>query len=141
MLKTHQLLGITTWAVMVATVTVGQLNYNQLYGGGGGSTKYWLWHRNLVITTSALFAATATFALLAPTPYPKPLRFDPGLVHRIAVIAASAGMVTQIVLGIWTNRQAQKGNPHGLRDMARAHQITGYTTLGFLTIAGAAWLF
>jgi cytochrome b561 len=140
MLKTHQTLGIATWLALVATVTVGQLNYNQLYGGGG-SNKWQTPHRALVISTSALFAATATFALLAPTPYKKPLRLDTGLVHRIAVIGATAGMLTEAVLGWITTHQADAGNPHNLRTMARTHQIVGYTTLGFLTIAGTVWLF
>lgn len=146
MLKAHQTLGIATWLALVATVTVGQLNYNKLYGGGGGSgnsadNKWQTPHRALVISTSALFAATATFALLAPTPYKKPLRLDTGLIHRIAVIGATAGMLTEAVLGWITTHQADAGNPHNLRTMARTHQIVGYTTLGFLTIAGTVWLF
>jgi hypothetical protein len=140
MLKTHQTLGILTWASLVATVTIGQLNYNELYGGGG-SNKWQNWHRGLVISTSALFAATGTFALLAPTPYKKPLHFDTGLVHRIAVIGATLGMVTEGVLGWITTHQGDAGNPHNLRTMAQVHQIVGYTTLGFLTVAGAVWIF
>jgi hypothetical protein len=141
MLKTHQTLGIATWLALLATVTVGQLNYNELYGGGGGSNQWQTPHRALVISTSALFAATATFALLAPTPYKKPLRLDTGLVHRIAVIGATVGMLTEGVLGWITTRQADAGNPHNLRTMARTHQIVGYTTLGFLTVAGTVWVF
>jgi hypothetical protein len=141
MLTVHQTLGITTWALMAATVIVGQLNYNQLYGGGGGSTKWQGTHRALVISSTAAFATTASFSLLAPTPYKKPLRFDTGLVHRIAVSAATLGMLTQVILGWRTTHQAQAGNPNGLRDIARAHQVVGYTTLGFLTVAAAVWVF
>jgi hypothetical protein len=143
MLKVHQTLGITTWLAMVATVTVGQLNYNKLWGGGGGSdaNKWQTPHRALVISTSALFAAAATFAILAPTPHKKPLRFDTGLVHRIAVIGATVGMLTEGVLGWITTHQADAGNPHNAKAMAQAHQIIGYTTLGFLTIAGTVWIF
>jgi len=141
MLTTHQTLGVATWALMVATVTVGQLNYNQIYGGGGGSTKYQAWHRDLVIGASSTFTAAAAFAIFAPTPYPKPLRFDTGLIHRLAAIGATAGMVTELILGFTTNRQANEGNAHSLGEMARAHQVIGYTTLGFLTVAGTVWLF
>ena len=140
MLKTHQVLGILTWLSMVATVTVGQLNYNELYGGGGHNT----WqtpHRALVISTSTLFAAAATFSIFAPTPYKKPLHLDTGFIHRVAVIGATLGMVTEGVLGWITTHQADAGNPHNLRTMARTHQIVGYTTLGFLTIAGTVWIF
>jgi cytochrome b561 len=141
MLKTHQTLGISTWALMAATVTIGQLNYNQLYGGGGGSRKWQGPHQYLVLSTSVAFAATATFAIFAPTPYKKPLHFDTGLIHRIAAIGATLGMVTEGVLGWWTTHQANAGNPNNLRTMARTHQIVGYTTFGFLTIAGTVWLF
>ena len=141
MLTTHQTLGITTWALMAATTVVGQLNYNELYGGGGGSLKYQTAHRWLVVSTSAAFATTAAFSLFAPSPYDKPLRFDTGLLHRIAVIGATAGLLTQAVLGWVTARQAEAGNPNNLRTYARTHQILGYTTLGFLTVAGVVWIF
>jgi cytochrome b561 len=140
MLKTHQTLGIATWALMAATVTVGQLNYNQLYGGGG-SNKWQGTHQILVLSTSVAFAAAAAFAIFAPTPYKKPLHFDSGLIHRIAVIGATLGMVTEGVLGWWTTHQANAGNPNNLRTMARTHQIVGYSTFGLLTIAGTVWLF
>ena len=140
MLKTHQTLGIATWALMAATVTVGQLNYNELYGGGG-SNKWQGPHQILVLSTSVAFAATAAFAIFAPTPYKKPLHFDSGLIHRIAVIGATLGMVTEGLLGWWTTHQANAGNPNRLRTMARTHQIVGYSTFGFLTIAGTVWLF
>ncbi len=141
MLTTHQTLGIATWVLMVGTVTVGQLNYNQLYGGGGGNNKWQTPHQILVLSTSVAFAAAAAFAIFAPTPYPKPLHLDTGLVHRIAVIGATLGMVTEGVLGWVTTHQANAGNSQHLATMARTHQIVGYSTLGFLTIAGAVWLF
>jgi hypothetical protein len=125
---------------MAATVTVGQLNYNQLYGGGG-SNKYQTPHEILVIASSAAFAATGAFALFAPSPYKKPLHFDTGLVHRIAVSGATLGMLTEIFLGWWTTHQANAGNPNNLRTMARTHQVVGWTTFGFLTAAAAVWVF
>jgi len=141
MLRTHQILGIHTWVLMTGTVIVGQLNYNELYGGGSGDRKWQSPHRVLVLSTSVAFAATAAFAIFAPNPYPKPLHFDTGLVHRIAVIGATLGMVAEGVLGWTATHQADAGNPNHLRTMARAHQIVGYTTLGFLTVAGTVWLF
>jgi len=140
MLRVHQTLGITTWALLASTVIIGQLNYNQLWGGGGGSQKYQTPHRWLVISTSVAFATTAGFSLLAPKPYDKPLRFDTGLIHRIAVIGATLGMVSEGVLGWVTTHEAQAGNPHS-RTLARTHQIIGYSTLGLLTVAGVVWVF
>ncbi len=141
MLKVHQTLGLTTWALMAATVTVGQLNYNQLYGGGGGSMKWQGPHAALVAATSLAFAGTAAFAIFAPQPYPKPLKFDTGLVHRIAAAGATLGMVTEIVLGLTTRRRADAGNPRALRTLALTHQIIGYSTFGLLTVAATVWFF
>jgi len=140
MLKTHQILGITTWVLMAGTVVIGQFNYNQLYGSGG-NRKWQTPHRVLVLSTSVAFGGTAAFAIFAPNPYDKPLRLDTGLVHRIAVIGATLGMLSEAVLGWTATHQADAGNQNNLRTMARAHQIIGYTTLGFLTIAGTVWLF
>jgi hypothetical protein len=141
MLKTHQTLGLITWALMAATVTVGQLNYNQLYGGGGGSTKWQGTHAALVFGTSLTFAGTGAFAIFAPQPYKKPLKLDTGLVHRIAVAGATLGMLTEVVLGIATKSRANAGNPRELRTLARTHQIIGYSTFGLLTAAATVWVF
>jgi hypothetical protein len=140
-LETHQFLGLTTWAFMAASCIIGQLNYNDLYGGGSGRGSYMLPHQLLVYSTTGLFTATGIYALLAPQPYNKPLKFDTGLVHRIAAIGATAGMVAQVVLGFITARTADAGNPSGLHEMAKIHDVVGWTTFGFMTAAGAAWIF
>jgi hypothetical protein len=141
MLKTHQALGLATWALLAATVTIGQLDYNQLYGGGGGSRKWQSAHTILVISTSTAFLGTGILAILAPKPYPKPLRFDTALVHRIAAAGATLGMLTEIGLGFFTHLRSQAGNPHELQTLARTHQIIGYSTLVLLTVAGTVWIF
>lgn len=140
-LEIHQTLGIATWVLMGASCVIGQLNYNDLYGGGSGRGGYQMPHRLLVYSTSALFAATGIYALLAPTPYKKPLRFDTALIHRIAAIGATAGMLTEVVLGFITARTADAGNPTGLKQKAQIHDVVGWTTFGFMTAAGASWVF
>jgi hypothetical protein len=140
-LEVHQILGMTTWGLMLAASVVGQLNYNNLYGGGSGSGTYLMPHRLLTYSTAIMFSITAGYALFAPKPYPKPLKFDTGLIHRIAVIGASAGMVAQMVLGFITARTADSGNGTNLQRDAKIHGIIGWTTLGFMTAAGAVWVF
>jgi hypothetical protein len=140
-LETHQLLGLGTWAFMAASCIIGQLNYNDLYGGGSGRGSYMMPHRLLVYTSAGLFTATGIYALLAPQPYKKPLKFDTGLIHRAAAIGATAGMVAEVVLGFITARAADSGNPTGLKRMAQIHDVVGWTTFGFMTVAGTAWLF
>jgi hypothetical protein len=125
MLQLHQLGGMLTLATLGATVIFGQLNYIDIYGGGGDTRRWYEWHRVSAFTSAALFAGTGVLALLAPSPLEKPARLDTAMLHRIAMGAATAGMVTQIVLGFVT---ASKGGSISQRDFALAHQIVGYTT-------------
>jgi hypothetical protein len=140
-LNVHQALGLATWGTMLAASVVGQLNYHDLYGGGSGRGNYILPHQLLVYSTTLLFATTAGYALFAPNPYPKPLKADTALVHRVAVIGASAGMVAQVVLGFITARSADAGNEDHLARNAKIHDVIGWTTFGFMTVAGATWVF
>jgi hypothetical protein len=140
-LTVHQTLGLVTWGLMLAASVVGQLNYHDLYGGGSGRGTWLIPHKVLAYSSAIMFGTTAGYALLAPKPYPKPLKLDTGLLHRIAAIGASAGMVAQIVLGFITARTADAGNPDGLKRNAQIHQVLGWSTFGLMTVAGAAWVF
>src|SRR5207302_79414 len=102
MLRLHQLGGFATLATMTATVVVGQLNYNDKYGGGGDTGKYRLTHQVLAYGTSGIFAATGLLALFAPSPFEKPLRFDTATLHKAAMLVATTGLVAQVFLGIMT---------------------------------------
>jgi len=127
MLHLHQLAGITMLASLGATVVFGELDYLDKYGGHGDTGQWHLWHRWTAIGASALFAGTASLAVFAPVPVEKPFRLDTATLHKICMSIASAGMVAQIVLGIWT---ANKEGSLAQRDFALAHQIVGFTTLG-----------
>jgi hypothetical protein len=127
MLQYHQLGGMLTLATLGATVVFGQLNYIDKYGGGGDTGRWYEWHRYSAFLSAALFAGTGALALFAPSPLEKPRRLDTAMMHRIAMSVATAGMVTQIVLGFVT---ASKGGSISQRDYALAHQIVGYTTFG-----------
>jgi hypothetical protein len=127
MLQLHQLGGMLTLATLGATVIFGELNYIDKYGGGGDTGRWYEWHRWSAFAASAIFAGTGALALFAPSPLEKPTRLDTAMLHRIAMGVASAGMVTQIVLGFVT---ASKGGAASQRDFALAHQIVGFTTFG-----------
>lgn len=137
LLQLHQLGGFATVGAMVATSVVGQLNYNDKYGGGGYSGRYIVPHRWLGIGTAAIFTATGLLAVFAPSPLSKPLRLDTVAVHRVAMAVATAGMLAQIILGPLT--ASKEGQP-SQRDFALAHQIVGYATLA-ATTTGFAVLF
>jgi hypothetical protein len=126
LLRLHQLGGFATLATMTATVVVGQLNYNDKYGGGGDTGKYHTTHAVLAYSTAGIFAATGVLALLAPSPFEKPFRWDTATLHKTAMLVATTGLVAQVVLGIVTSG---KEGSTSQRDFALAHQIVGYTTL------------
>jgi len=136
LLRLHQIGGFATLATMTATVVLGQLNYIDKYGGGGDVGTYRTPHRLVAYTAAGVFAATGILAVIAPNPFDKPLRLDTATLHKASMIVATAGMATQIVLGILT---AGKEGTVAQRDFAVAHQIVGYTTLaataaGFLVL-------
>ena len=138
MLVMHQAFGFATLAVMAATLVVGQLNYDDKYGGGNDTGKFIPWHAGLGFATTALFATTGALALFAPNPYPKSTKFDTALVHKLAMIMATVGMVTQIVLGpIATAREGHLDQ----RNIILAHVISGYATFGFMVAGTVAYVF
>lgn len=138
LLNVHQAAGLATWALMGATVVVGQLNYNDLYGGGGYTQRYRNPHRALAAVTAADFAFTGIVALSAPEPYRKPLRLDTTTVHKSAMAVTTLGLASQIVLGIVTRMSL--GNADQPR-LARAHQALGYATFGAMTIGALTLVF
>ena len=125
MLQWHQAGGFATLASLAATVVLGQLDYSDKYGGGGDTGRFHLWHRWGAFGSAAIFAGTASLAVFAPVPLPKPVQLDHSTMHKIAMSVASAGMAAQIVLGIVT---AAKEGQVSQRDFALAHQIVGYGT-------------
>ncbi|PTL79607.1 hypothetical protein [Vitiosangium sp. GDMCC 1.1324] len=133
MLTIHQVTGLTMAATLAATVIVGQLNFNDVYRGGGDTGRYKGWHTGLAIASTTLFAGTAMLGLLAPTPFKKELRLDTITLHKVFMSLATAGMLTQIVLGLVTASQEGKLSQV---DLATAHQVIGYATLGAVS-AGA----
>lgn len=125
MLRYHQLGGFATLAGLAATAVLGQLDYLDKYGGGGDKGTFRPWHRWTALSTTAVFAGTASLAVFAPVPIEKPARLDTATVHKVAMTVASAGMVAQIALGFVT---AAKEGQRAQRDLALAHQIVGYAT-------------
>lgn len=137
MLRYHQLGGFLTLGSLATTVVLGQLDYLDKYGGHGDTGKVHGWHRWVAVSTTAIFAGTASLAVFAPVPLEKEARLDTATLHKVAMTVAAAGMVTEVVLGIVT---ASKEGQTSQRDYALAHQIVGYTTLaaaftGFTVLA------
>lgn len=138
MLKLHQGLGFAMAAGLVGTTVVGQLQFNDSFRGGGDDRNLLGLHRGLAIGTSALFATVGMLGVLAPEPFEKEkLQWDTITVHKMFMALATVGMVAQIILGIMaTDRFGRLSET----DMATAHQISGYVTLGAVS-AGVFTLF
>jgi hypothetical protein len=136
MLGVHQVAGFVNLAGVTAAVVLGQLNYNDKYGGGGDTEKYIKPHAIAAYGSAAIFTATGLLALLAPSPIDQPTRLSTATVHKTCMAVATAGMVAQVVLGIVA---AGKQGNISQRDYALAHQVIGYTTAvatagGFIAI-------
>lgn len=141
MLIAHQAIGFTTLAVMAAAVAVGQVNYVARYGSlndGLDYDRYQSAHLGLTITSTALFTTLGILGVAAPNPYPKPLKADAALVHKVAMILATAGMVTQMILGPITASYEGKLEQ---RQLAVGHVVTGYATWGFMAAGVLAYVF
>jgi len=140
MLKVHQGLGIATWSALAATAVVGQLDFNDRFRGGGDTGTYHTAHKGLAYGSAALFTSAAIFSLLAPSPYEKRTEktFDTAKIHKIAMGVAAAGMLAQVALGIAARNQAGSLRE---RDLAAAHQVLGYATLGAATAGAVVLLF
>lgn len=138
MLTTHQALGFSTLAALAATLVVGQFNYQDKYVNGQFTGRFERAHLGLGIATSVMFATTGSLAWFSPDPYPKKYRLDTAMIHRVAMAMATAGMVTQMVLGpIVDWRTGRLDQPQ----LALGHLITGYATFAFMATGALAYVF
>lgn len=137
-LRLHQLVGVTMLANLGTTVVLGELDYLDKYGGHGDTGKWHEWHRWTAYSAATLFAGAAALALFAPVPVEKRVRLDTATLHKIFMGVASAGMVAQIVLGIWTGK---KEGQLSQRDFALAHQVIGFATFAAAGAGFAVWAF
>ncbi len=138
MLTTHQAFGFTTLAALAATIVIGQLNYQDQYVTGQFSGRFERPHLGLGIGTAALFATTGSLALFSPDPYEKKYRLDTAMVHRVSMALATAGMVTQMILGPITSFRVGYLNQQRL---ALGHLVTGYATFAFMATGTIAYFF
>lgn len=127
MLKLHQGLGVAMAAGLTTTVVLGQLQLNDSFRGGEDNRKLLPWHTGFVIGTSALFTTVGMLGVLAPTPYEKQGGWDTVRFHKLFMVLATVGMLTQAVLGsLATDSYGDLSEPR----LVTAHQIVGYATLG-----------
>ena len=138
MLTAHQAFGFSTLAALAATLVIGQLNYQDQYVTGQFSGRFERPHLGLGIGTSVLFATTGSLALFSPDPYEKKYRLDTAMVHRVSMALATAGMVTQMILGPITSLRVGYQNQQRL---ALGHLVTGYATFAFMATGTIAYFF
>ncbi len=137
-LQLHQGFGFATLVTFAATMVLGQLNYIDKFGGGDYTNRYNTPHLGLAITTTALFATDGILALAAPNPYPKKIKADVALLHKVMMGLATAGMVAEIALGFVS---ASKGGELVQRDLALGHLVNGYVTFAAMTAGYLAYVF
>ncbi len=138
MLNLHQGLGLGLLGLQVASTVTGQLNYDDKFGTAN-TGKYKETHRIVTYTNIAAFAVVGGIALFAPREKNAPKRgYGRTTVHKIGMALATAGMITQGILGV------QTANREGYLDQqkyARAHLAVGYATLAVMGIAVGVLVF
>jgi hypothetical protein len=108
MLNAHQLIGFGIGALELATVVVGQLNYDDKFNGPN-TNKYKQTHQILAWTTVGLFLVNGTLALLAPDPLKTPHKgWDRTTTHKVAMFTALGLMLLEGALGYYTT--TREGN-------------------------------
>ncbi len=138
LLKTHQGVGLGLIALQLATTVVGQLNYSDKYNGGQ-TGRYEASHTVLAYSTLGVFAVNGTLALLAPRPKGKTSRgFDRVSLHKLGMATATAGMIAQAGLGIYTDSREGYLNQE---KYAKWHLAIGYVTLAAVEVAVGALVF
>ncbi len=163
--KVHRILGISTWVAMGATLTLGAIQYWNLYGFGGtysdnpcvdgdaiggyeACVGRPLPHLISSLVTTGLYVSTLTLALLMPDPddaatgdseFARTLR-----THKILRWVHLVGMVAQVALGVVTANVFDRANPDDFataQALATVHLGLGLVTFGALTWAGALMAF
>jgi hypothetical protein len=137
-LQLHQGFGFATLISFAATIVVGQLNYIDKFGGGDYTSRYEYPHLGLAATTTALFATDAILGLAAPNPYPKKIKADAALLHKVMMGLATAGMAAEIALGFVSGT---KGGELMERDLALGHLVNGYVTFAAMATGYLAYVF
>jgi hypothetical protein len=166
LIKLHRPLGLATWAAMTATITLGAIQYYNLYGFfadqsdnpcvkgdaifGQDQCSGAPWpHRIGWITTTALYSATFTVSLMMPDPddlanakgeFGSTLRM-----HKLLRWVHFGGMLAQLALGLVISQNLfglDRANDYDtLQTLATVHLGTGLVTYGALTWAGALMTF
>ncbi len=138
-LQWHQALGFVTLAALAATDVIGTLSYYDKYTANGSDTgRFSTAHEALGIGTTGLFGITGILALSAPNPYPKPLKADAALLHKLSMLMAAACFTAQIVMG---PIMAVSDGKLFQKDMALAHLVIGYGAFAFMTVGTFAFVF
>jgi hypothetical protein len=139
LLKWHQALGFATLGLLAVTDIIGTLNYYDKYDANGIDTgKFSTWHEGLGISSASLFGITGILALAAPNPYPKPLKLDAALLHKLSMLMATACFAAQIIMG---PIMAVSDGKLFQRDMAVAHLVIGWGAFAFMGVGTLAFVF
>jgi hypothetical protein len=138
LLVAHQAFGFITLGTLAATLVLGTLNYVDKFGTGSDDGRFYDAHRYLASAASTTFATTGILALAAPDPYPKPVRLDSALLHKVMMAGATACFAADLILGVIS---ASRDGKLDQRDLAISHLSIGYGAFGFMTAGTLAYVF
>jgi hypothetical protein len=139
-LKVHQAAGITSLALLIAQVSLGQYLLNEKRSGNISDSYESLRekHKYLSFATFGVYSVAAGAALLAPK-IDREGAYDTLTVHKSLAIIHGTGMLLTPLLGYYQVGQVDKiktqQDADRVRTLNTVHQVIGYTTAAAL--AGA----
>jgi hypothetical protein len=137
MLLAHQALGFLTVSLSGFGQLFRQLDYLDRYGGD--DTRRWeSLQLGLLVAGAAVLAATALLGAAAPNPYPKPIRADTALVHKISMTAGAAATAGELVLDSLAVAHDQGADA---RALALSALVVGYVAYALLATGWIAYFF
>jgi hypothetical protein len=139
MLQWHQALGFVTLAALAVTDVIGTLSYYDKYSANGSDNgQFTTAHEWLGIGTATTFGVTGILAPAAPNPYPKPIKLDAALLHKMSMLMATVCFAAQIVMG---PIMAVSDGKLYQKDLALAHLVIGYGAFAFMGVGTLAYVF
>lgn len=135
MLDLHQGIGLGLLGLQLGSTVTGHLNYADKFGTAN-TGRYKATHQVLVYSNLVAFAVVGGIGLFAPTEKNAPPRpYGRTTIHKIGMALATAGMISQGLLGIQT---ARREGYLDKQDYGRVHLAVGYATLAAMGVAVGA---
>jgi hypothetical protein len=137
MLQAHQALGFLTASFAGFGALFRQLDYLDRFGGA--NTGQWeALHLGITVAGAAVLATTALLAVAAPNPYPKPIRRDTALIHKVTMTIGAAATAAEVVTDALATAYDHSGSA---KSLALSALVIGYVAYACIATGWIAYFF